>query len=260
MNIYDMNHEFEEANFLVFSNENKSSFKEISDCLSHFLNKKTGVGEDEIENLHHFIEPKEINSIRMEAFAEINNIQGWENKYLSLANERIQNLMGPDVSIQIKLNLSIQMPNDKTSILKMHTDTMSGQSPYECVLWTALTDTFDTNAMYMFDKEKSQKILIDLPNYQHEGVSRLFEDNKEFAEFLEVEKGTCILFSSTLFHGNLLNKTDKTRISINCRFKSLFSPEYSKIPHERVTGTFYKPLKVSPLTKLGLNYNDHIQF
>ena len=57
-----------------------------------------------------------------------------------------------------------------------------------------------------------------------------------------------------------LNETNKTRMSLNCRFKSLFSPEYSKTPHERVTGTFYKPFTFSPVTELGLNYNDEIDF
>ena len=91
-------------------------------------------------------------------------------------------------------------------------------------------------------------------------MPKLLSDNFKDADFLDVKAGTCVLFSSTLFHGNVINDTDCTRVSLNCRFKALFSPEYATIPHERVTGTFYKPLMVSPLTKIGVNYNDDISF
>jgi len=91
-------------------------------------------------------------------------------------------------------------------------------------------------------------------------MQHLFEDNRNDAKFINVKAGTNVIFSSTLFHGNQNNKTDRTRISVNCRFKSLFSPEYATVPHERVTGTFYEPLFISPVTKIGLNYNDQIAF
>jgi sporadic carbohydrate cluster 2OG-Fe(II) oxygenase len=210
--------------------------------------------------LHKLIKMEEINPIRITAFQALNNIPDWKMKYYSLASAHLKELFGPDISIQMKLNLSIQMPGDASSILELHSDTLSGQSPFECVLWTAITDAFDSNAMYMFDINESQKLYQLLPKYQHNGMNQLFNDNKHQAKFLSVKSGTNILFSSTLFHGNTLNETDYTRVSLNCRFKALFSPEYSNFPHERVTGTFYEPLKLSPVTKLGLNYNANIKF
>ena len=55
-------------------------------------------------------------------------------------------------------------------------------------------------------------------------------------------------------NGNVVNKTSLSRISLNCRFKSLLSPydvfskTHRNIPH------FYKPLTVKPLTKIGFNF------
>ena len=33
-----------------------------------------------------------------------------------------------------------------------------------------------------------------------------------------------MLFNQNLPHGNIVNKSNETRISLNCRFKSLFTP------------------------------------
>ena len=53
-----------------------------------------------------------------------------------MAKNFILAVLGPDILIQRKLNFSIQMPGDESSLLGMHTDTLSGQSPFELVMWT----------------------------------------------------------------------------------------------------------------------------
>ena len=44
--------------------------------------------------------------------------------------------------MQNKINLSIQNPNDDSSLLNMHADTWSGDSPFEVVVWLPLVDTY----------------------------------------------------------------------------------------------------------------------
>ena len=44
-----------------------------------------------------------------------------------------------------------------------------------------------------------------LPNYQHKGMEAMLDDKIKSAKIMEVKKGDCILFSSTLFHGNRIN-------------------------------------------------------
>lgn len=252
--------DFEQDHYSIFRNQDEDAFDTIKSRVFEFIADKVGINPDQIHKLHEFVEPSQINALRMSAFQHLNELANWEDLYFRIGGKTLRSLLGPDVSIQIKLNLSIQMPNDNSSVLSLHTDTLSGQSPFEVVLWTALTNTNSTNAMYMFGKAESERLYELLPKYQHIGMPQLLNDHMNDAKFLDVEAGTCVLFSSTLFHGNVLNETTNTRISLNCRFKSLFSPEYATIPHERVTGTFYKPLMVSPLTKIGVNYNDDIRF
>lgn len=263
--MYSKNYEelislFEDQNYLVFSNQNSIAFNKFSDLIKRVIYKEVGYDGFDLADLHNHIGDRDVNKIRIAVFRELNALPNWEDNYYYLASNILRDLFGPDISIQIKLNFSIQMPGDETSVLALHSDTLSGQSPFECVLWTAITDAFDSNSMYIFDKDISKKMYKELPNYQYIGMSKMFKDYGSLSNNIETTKGQCILFSSTLFHGNQLNKTDKTRISLNCRFKSLFSPEYSEKPHERVTGQFYKMLYMSPVTKIGLSYDDQITF
>ncbi len=46
--------------------------------------------------------------------------------------------------MQLRVNLSIQMPEDESSLLPVHADTWSGDSPYEVVVWLPLVDCYDT--------------------------------------------------------------------------------------------------------------------
>ena len=55
-------------------------------------------------------------------------------------------------------------------------------------------------------------------------------------------------------HGNILNKTNQTRLSLNCRFTSLFSPYSDDKDNQKKLGSFYIPINAKPLTKIGLNF------
>ena len=174
-----------------------------------------------MEKIHEFINKDNINRTRIDCFRSINKNKEWEKSYFSLASKTLTHLLGPDISIQSKLNLSIQMPEDKTSILDLHTDALSGQSVFELVLWVPLTRAYESNSMYIF-KETTNEILKNLKKNEAIGMKNLFEKYKKEAKFLNLKYGECLIFSPTLFHGNILNKTSTTRVSINCRFKNLF--------------------------------------
>ena len=211
---------------------------------------------NDLENLHKSIVYSEINNERVKSYRALNNIDDWESGYFSLASEKLVSLLGPDLSIQSKLNLSIQMPNDSSSILELHTDALAGQSVFELVLWVPITRAFDSNAMYIFSREKTYEILDNLKKSENKGMQYLFNKYKKDANFLKLHYGQCLIFSPTLFHGNILNNTDITRVSVNCRFKNVFSHEAKS--GERRLGSFYRVLTLSPVTKLGLSYRDDL--
>ena len=60
--------------------------------------------------------------------------------------------------MQLRVNLSIQLPNDDSSLLPIHADTWSGVSPFETVIWLPLVDCFKTKSMYLLPPNKSKKL------------------------------------------------------------------------------------------------------
>ena len=68
-------------------------------------------------------------------------------------------------------------------------------------------------------------------------------------QFIKINYGNFLFFNQSLPHGNVVNQTKETRISLNCRFKGLFTPYAQK-----KLGSFFSPLKIKPVSKLALNY------
>ena len=236
--------------YCIFDIENQVSLELF------YRNIQKELNQDDLSLLHENISIKDINNFRIKAFRSINKIKNWEKEYTSLGKNLLYYFLGRDLAIQNKLNLSIQMPNDSSSVLDLHTDALSGQSVFELVMWIPITRSFDSNAMYIFKPEVSKEMLSEIPKNEKIGMNLLFEKFKDKATFIEINKGKGLLFSPTLFHGNILNKTSSTRISINCRFKNIFTHE--ALSGERRLGSFYKILNISEVTKLGLSYRDDL--
>jgi len=211
---------------------------------------------EELSCIHTFISRNEINKRRLACFRALNKVARWEDLYASAFQNALDHLIGPDIAIQNKLNLSIQMPGDVSSVLQMHTDSLAGQSIFELVCWLPLTNAYESNSMYIFHPDVSKKILTDLPAYEKQGMDGLFAEYKSRATFIDIKYGQVLVFSPTLFHGNIVNDTKETRISINCRFKNIFAPESEC--GERRLGSFYRLHSLSPLTRLALSYRDDL--
>ena len=54
--------------------------------------------------------------------------------------------------MQNKINISIQIPKDKNSLIDMHSDIFTGETPFQAVLWIPLVDVSKTKSMfYIYD-------------------------------------------------------------------------------------------------------------
>ena len=181
------------------------------------------LGSENLEEIHKKISQENINETRIKAFRSINLIENWKKKLLDLIKPNIHEILGLDLAIQKNLNLSIQMPGDKNSILEKHMDFRTGDSPFQRVIWIPLTKSYSTNAMYMSD----------------------INDNYEP---LNMDYGELLIFDPNTKHGNVENKTEHTRISINVRVKNWFSPDLSSEAPDRQFGVYYEDLCFSEST------------
>ena len=75
-------------------------------------------------------------------------------------------------------------------------------------------------------------------------------------DFVHLAYGSYLIFSPTPVHGNVLNMTDSSRVSVNIRFKSVFSAYTPSVVSDRTYGTYYKKWITTDLFNLGLDvYN-----
>jgi len=231
--------------FDKYTNKDLKKFRDI--VIKEFYNKNKKFDND-LSNLHKVINKKEVNNFRLHVFQKINKLN-WQKMLLNIASNEIFNLLGQDLLVQTKLNLSIQMPNDETSLLPIHSDSWSADSPFQINLWIPLTNAFGTNSMFIKDKKLSISVFKKIGSKQKINLSKIKILKNDF---IKMNFGQILIFNPILLHGNVKNNTNSTRISLNVRIKSMFSPEPSTRNSDRKYGAYYKTLNVSENTELAL--------
>ena len=163
--------------------------------------------------------------------------------FFELVKDKIINLFGQDILIQKNISLVIQIPKNQNPS-EIHRDAPLNSS-YEVVVWIPLVDCYKTKSMYILDFEKTNKAL----NFLSKNKSnwKKFEDySKKLSKNPKVDYGEVLVFHAGLLHGSNINKENGTRVSLNVRFKNLFSPTGLKNQLQ-----YYRPLNISNITKFG---------
>jgi sporadic carbohydrate cluster 2OG-Fe(II) oxygenase len=158
-------------------------------------------------------------------------------------------LVGNELAMQLRVNLSIQFPDDDSSLLPVHADTWSGDSPYEVVVWLPIVSCYGTKAMYLLPPSKAAELNEDFTNRAGKSSEDLYHAIKNEVNWLEVKYGEVLVFDQALPHGNRVNKETETRWSMNCRFKGVFTPYGDK-----KLGEFFDPITLRAATKTGMSY------
>ena len=151
--------------------------------------------------------------------------------------------------MQVKVNLSIQFPEDVSSLLPIHADTWSGDSPFEVVVWIPLVNCFKTKSMYILPPEENIKLDKNFKAIAGNHSEDLYKAVQEKVEWIKIDYGEVMLFNNALPHGNRTNLENETRWSMNCRFKGVFSPYWDK-----KIGSFFEPVTLRAASINGMNY------
>lgn len=205
---------------------------------------------DELKYSHLHIPANIINDIRLHMFAFLNTLQDVRRNYFGLASLLLQALVGNELSMQNKVNLSIQQPSDQSSVLELHSDVWSGDSPFQVVVWVPLTDANATNAMFLLPPEISRQAYLRARTGELDSMAKVHDAYRDSFINIEVKFGEVVIFDSNCLHGNQLNTTNTSRWSLNCRFSSLLAPTTTP---ERRLGPYYSPILVRPATRMGMN-------
>ncbi|MBC98195.1 MAG: hypothetical protein CME63_10620 [Halobacteriovoraceae bacterium] len=182
-----------------------------------------------LEDLHSVLRKDEVNDFRLRQMIKINNDQETINTYLEPFWDDLKPILGPDCLRQKRINLVIHMPGDESSIIPTHSDVKTGNSSFEIGLWLPLTECLEGNTMTILPYEHFCR-------GEWDQSVPVLTDGKD-----------SLLFKHFLPHGNQVNNTNQTRISLNIRFKSLFAPENKKNILD-----YYTTWKISEFSKIAL--------
>ena len=202
-----------------------------------------------LNNIHNYISPKQLNSFRLDLIHFINEKNKFREIYYNVSKSLLNTIVGNELAMQKRINLSIQLPEDDSSLLPVHADTWSGDSPFEAVVWIPLVDCYDTKTMYILPPKKTKILHKKFKKLQGTGKNNLFEFIKNDVVWLEVNFGDILIFNQSLPHGNVVNNEKETRWSMNCRFKGIFTPY-----NDKKLGEFFDPITLKPLSQLGMDY------
>ncbi len=222
----------------------------IVNCVIKFLGCKKPENSDQFLNqIHEKVKPDELNNFRLSVIKGINEDPNFRFHYFQSAKPYLESLVGNELSMQLRVNLSIQMPKDESSLLPVHSDTWSGDSPYEVVVWIPLVDCFNTKAMYLLSPEDSVKLVGNFSERAGKNSEELFQSISKEVKFLNIKYGQVMVFDQGFPHGNRVNEEKETRWSMNCRFKSVFTPYGDK-----KIGEFFEPITLRAASHNGMNY------
>ena len=249
---------FEKQGYVIVKDQTKSIQKirsKIVSIIKKDYKKLKNLNEDQIiNNFHKYFSKKNINEIRFKIYNKINLIKNFDKLYYEAGKSSLNELIGNEIAMQKKINLSIQMPNDPDSLLDMHSDIYAGESPFQVVLWIPLVNSFKTKSMFITNPASNKKINNLVLNSKNETTRKIYLKNKSKFKYLNINFGEILIFSPLILHGNTINKTKETRFSLNCRFKSLLSPYDVTVKSHRNIPQFYRPMNIKPMTKIGFKY------
>jgi hypothetical protein len=244
-----LSQKFLEKGYIISKVEDRNSLKVILNLVLRSIHKIIKDKKINLNNIHNLLPVDQLNEFRLGIINDINKNPILRLHYFKLARNLLYSLAGNELMMQKNINLSIQFPNDKNSLLPIHSDVWSGDSAYEINLWVPLVNCYKTKSMYILENKYNNNFLKKMKSAKIKSSDDIFRIVKNKIRWLDVNYGECLIFNQGLPHGNVINQESETRWSMNCRFKSIFSPYGDKKIAE-----FFLPITTRAMTEVGMNF------
>ena len=156
--------EFEKKVFLLKDIEDTDSLEKIRKIFVKSIkknikiNKKSKTDEELLNFIHKDFNSSELNNLRLKIINEVNQNKDLRKLYYKVAKKYLDILVGNELAMQLRINLSIQLPNDKVHYL-LYIQMFGQDSPYEIVVWLPLVNCYKTKAMYILPPNKYNKLI-----------------------------------------------------------------------------------------------------
>ncbi len=248
---------FRKNGYIIKKSSNIENIKHFKNIALNQAKKKLKISKNKIklEKLHKFINLRELNNFRINVYNEFNKNKNISKLFYNSVKDVLDDLVGNELMMQKKINISFQFPKDLSSNLPMHSDVIGDESPFEVVVWIPLVDVQpNSSSLFIVNPKNNKSIMSQVINTKKNSIEEIYKKNIKKFKFLKVTFGEVLYFSPILLHGNTLNISKFSRISLNCRFKSLLSPTEIIKKSTKNIPNFYKPINVKPMTKIGFNF------
>ena len=240
--------------YIIQPAEDRSGLDRIRDLIADIAASylKLPAAEDKgafLNRIHERVDGEKLNDLRLTVIREMNEEPWTRLAYFNTARRALEMIVGNELAMQLRINLSIQLPSDDSSLLPVHADAWSGDSPYEVVLWIPYVHVYGTKTMYILPRERDTEYQARMGELKLKSAEELYKTIEPELRWLDIPYGHVLMFTQNVMHGNVVNREKETRWSSNCRFKSVFSPYADK-----KLGEFFEPILVRPATRIGASY------
>ncbi len=202
-----------------------------------------------LDHIHDKVDVERLNDLRLAVIREMNEEPWIRPSYFNTARRALEILVGNELAMQLRINVSIQLPDDDSSLLPVHADVWAGDSPYEVVLWIPYVHVYGTKTMFILPRDKDGRYQARMGELKLKSAEELYRTIESDLHWLDISYGNVLLFTQNVMHGNIVNREPETRWTTNCRFKSVFSPY-----RDKKLGEFFEPILVRPATAIGASY------
>ncbi len=239
--------------YLIKNVEDSRSLEFFSNLVKTKIKKYYKNNNINLNLFHKKLKNEKLNDIRLDIIKNINTNKNKKNSsmlnYFRIGKKTLIDIIGNELAMQNEISLSIQLPKDNSSLLPVHSDTWSGNSPFEVVLWVPLVDCYKTKSMFILENHKMKIFEKIYKKNFNKTTDELYKKLKSHLTFLNINYGQFLLFNQNLPHGNTVNLTSETRWSMNCRFKGLFTPYINK-----KLGEAFRPISLAAASIIGTSY------
>jgi sporadic carbohydrate cluster 2OG-Fe(II) oxygenase len=232
----------------------KDSAHKLRSIIISSIKEKIKTKEIDLDNFHKIFPKNKLNELRMHIYNSINKNNNFRKILYNGSKEAIEETVGSE-TVQSYISFSIQCPNDRSSLLTMHTDFYNCDSLFQINIWVPFVDVYKTKSMFIIDPKNSLNILSEMKNKKNITYQMIKNKYKSKIKWLNLKFGEGIVFSANTLHGNVTNLEKTTRWSINVRYKNLYSPYIRDVGNEKTIGGFYPIINAKLVTKFNLKYN-----
>jgi sporadic carbohydrate cluster 2OG-Fe(II) oxygenase len=248
--------EFAANGYVVRPVENKAALDELRRHVAQLVCDQLKIQlpndvDDFLNHIDRVLSVEKLNEVRLNTYRKMNATSWFRPTYFGLARSIIETLVGNELAMQNRVNLSIQFPQDDSSLLTIHADAFGGETPFQVVEWLPLVDCYKTKSMFILPRDKCEAIYANFTRYQDKGMDAIYKDVEKDVAWCTVPYGRVLVFSPNFLHGGVINEEPETRWSMNCRFTGLFTPYTGA---EKKLGSFYLPITTRAVTKMALKY------